>query len=93
MVDYALSNEGGQRYYFPDIAIDSGYTLIVSGTMGIKDKDDTKQGIVHWPGMTWDIREDTAYLADPSGAVVDSFHYKGKRVTKPAVRSRTSTSN
>lgn len=93
VADHTLSNESGQKYFFPDIAISSGYTLIISGTAGSKGKDDTKQGIVHWPGMTWDVREDTAYLTDPSGVVVDSFHYKGKRITKPAARSRTSTSN
>lgn len=92
LAGYVLSNENGQRYLFSDVAIDPGYTLIISGTEDANDKDGNRQRIVRWPGMAWDEREDTAYLKDPSGVVIDSFHYRGKRVTRPATRSRTPAS-
>ena len=92
LAGYVLSNESGHRYLFSDIAIDPGYTLIVSGAAGANGKEGNRQGIVHWPGMTWDKWEDTAYLADPSGVIIDSFHYRGKRVVKPAARPRVPAS-
>ncbi len=92
LAGYVLSNESGHSYLFSDIAIDPGYTLIISGTAGTNGKDGNRTRIVHWPGMTWDKREDTAYLADPSGVVIDSFHYKGKRVMKPTARPRAPAS-
>lgn len=76
LAGYVLSNEGGQKYIFPDVAIeDPGYTLIISGTTGGDGKDGNNQRIVHWPGMAWD-RDDTAYLTDPSGVTVDTFRYR-----------------
>lgn len=92
LAGYVLSNESGQRYLFSDVAIDPGYTLIISGTDDASGKDGNRQRIVRWPGMTWDKREDTAYLKDPSGVIIDSFHYKGKRVMKPAARPRAPAS-
>jgi len=88
LTGYALSSESGHRYLFSEVAIDPGYTLIISGKKAGNGNDDDRQIIVHWSGMVWNDREDTAYLMDPSGAIVDSFHYKGKRVIKPAARPR-----
>ena len=88
---YALSNEGGQRYLFPDVSLDPGYTVIVAGKGGADGVDDVGQLIVRWPTQdsVWDPSEDTAFLMDPVGALVDLFHYKGKRVTrKPPARRR-----
>jgi micrococcal nuclease len=90
LVGYVLSNESGQRYHFPDVTIDPGYTVIVASTEG-KDGIDAKgQMVVHWPtqGSVWDTREDTAFLADPSGETVDLFHYKGKRIRSSLPPSR-----
>jgi endonuclease YncB( thermonuclease family) len=86
---YVLSSEAGQRYLFPDVSVDPGYTVIVASTGGTDGVDNTGQLVVHWPtqGSVWDAREDTAFLMDPTGALVDSFHYKGKRATRPRSRS------
>jgi endonuclease YncB( thermonuclease family) len=89
MNGYVLSNESGQKYVFPDVRIDPGYTIIVSSTAGKDGIDDRGQMVVHWPAQSsaWDPREDTAFLTDPSGEIVDSFHYKGKRISTSS-RSR-----
>lgn len=83
---YRLSNESGQKYLFPDIAINPGYTVIVASTEGKDGIDERGQMLVHWPtqGSVWDTREDTAFLIDPSGDIVDTFHYKGKRI-RPSI--------
>lgn len=76
LAGYALSNESGQKYLFPDVRIEEpGYTLIISGTAGSDGKDGNNQRIVHWPGMAWD-KDDTAYLTGPAGTTVDAFRYR-----------------
>jgi len=90
LAGYVLSNESGQRYRFPDVAIDPGYTVLVA-SKGRKDGiDERGQMVVHWPtqGSVWDTREDTAFLIDPSGDIVDMFHYKGKRIRSSIPPSR-----
>lgn len=91
LVGYVLSNEAGQRYVFPDVSVDPGYTVIVSngsGTDGVAAKG---QLVVHWStqGPVWDPSEDTAFLKDPNGNLEDTFHYKGKRVRRSAPRSKS----
>lgn len=90
---YVLSNEAGERYTFPDVSVDPGYTIIVAGK-GEPDRVDNRgQLVVHWPmqDSVWDPREDTAFLMDPAGTLMDRFHYKGKRVTRPRSGSRRPT--
>ena len=90
LAGYVLSNESGQKYIFPDVAIDPGYTVIVAST-GEKDGiDDRGQMVVHWPtqASVWDPREDTAFLIHPSEDIVDMFHYKGKRIRSSVPSSR-----
>ena len=93
LAGYVLSNEGGQRYVFPNVSLDPGYTVIVTGRRGTDGLDDSGQMIVHWPtqGQVWDPREDTAFLTDPTGTPLDMFHYKGRRITRPSSRSRSKT--
>ncbi len=83
-----LSSEAGQRYLFPDVSLDPGYTVIVVSTDGIDGVDSRGQLVVHWPaqGSVWDSREDTAFLMDPTEALVDTFHYKGRRATTSRTR-------
>jgi len=90
LAGYVLANEGGQRYIFPDLSLEPGYTVIVAGKGGIDGVDNSGQLIVHWTaqGSVWDPREDTAFLTEASGSLVDMFHYKGKRVTRSPPRSR-----
>lgn len=90
LAGYVLMNEGGQRYIFPDVSLEPGYTVIVAGKGGTAGVDNSGQLIVHWmaQGSVWDPREDTAFLMDSAGSLVDMFHYKGKRVTRSPPRSR-----
>ena len=83
---YALSNESGKKYLFPNVSLDPGYTVIVASTEGKDGADERGQLVVHWPAQktVWDAQEDTAFLADSSGAVIDQFHYKGKRPRPPS---------
>jgi hypothetical protein len=80
---YVLSSEAGQRYLFPDVSLEPGYTVIVVSTDGTDGVDNRGQLVVHWSaqGSVWGSREDTAFLMDPTGALVDTFHYKGRRRT------------
>jgi endonuclease YncB( thermonuclease family) len=90
LAGYVLLNEEGQRYVFPDVSVEPGYTITVAGWAGTDGVDSRGELVVHWSaqGFVWDRREDTAFLMDPTGVLVDQFHYKGKRVTKPSPRSR-----
>lgn len=88
LAGFVLSNEAGQRYVFPDVSVDQGYTVIVSSGNGTDGVDARGQLVVHWSKLMWDPREDTAFLKDPAGNLVDTFHYKGKRVRSSAPRSK-----
>jgi len=90
LAGYVLSNESGQRYRFPDVAIDPGYTVLVASKERKDGIDERGQMVVHWPtqGSVWDTREDTAFLIDPSGDIVNMFHYKGKRIRSLVLPSR-----
>ena len=90
LAGYVLMNEGGQRYVFPKVSLNPGYTVIVAGKGGTDGVDNSGQLSVHWPeqGSVWDSREDTAFLTDAAGSLVDMFHYKGKRVTRSPPRPR-----
>jgi micrococcal nuclease len=82
---YALSNESGKKYLFPDVSLDPGYTVIVVSTEGKDGVDEKGQLVVHWPAQktVWDTQEDTAFLTDPSGGGIDQYHYKGKKPKPP----------
>ena len=88
LAGYALSSEGGQRCVFSDVSVDPGYTVIVSSGRGSDGVDSRGQLVVHCSELVWDPREDTAFLIDPKGNLVDTFHYKGKRVRRPTPRSK-----
>ena len=62
---------------FPNVSIDLGYTVIVAGNNGADGIDNEGRLVVHWPtqGAIWDPREDTAFLMDSAGGLVDMFHY------------------
>jgi endonuclease YncB( thermonuclease family) len=85
---YVLSSEAGQKYLFPDVSLEPGYTVIVVSTDGIDGVDKRGQLVVHWPGQAsvWDSGEDTAFFMDSTGALVDAFHYKGRRQTTSRTR-------
>lgn len=84
LAGYALLNERGGKYLFPGVTVEPGYTVIVASKEGTDSVDSQEQLVLHWPeqNTVWDPKEDTAFLLDPSGVLVDKFHYKGKRVTK-----------
>lgn len=90
LTGYVLSSEEGQSYLFPDVSVDPGHTVIVSSGCAQDGVDARGQLVVHRcsKGPVWDSNEDTAFLKDPSGSLVDTFHYKGKRVKRSASRSK-----
>ncbi len=90
LTGYVLSSEGDQSYLFPDVNVDPGYTVIVAGGSGSDGVDKKGQLVVHWPiqDSVWNPVEDTAFLKDPTGSLVDTFHYKDKRVRKSTSRSK-----
>ncbi len=96
---YRLSSESGRRYMFPDFAIEPGHTVLVVTGLGQDGSDGRGQLRVYWhsPPPVWDEREDTAYVEDAAGHLVDVFHYKGRRVSRrpgpratPSARKLTS---
>ncbi len=89
LAGYVLSNETGQRCVFPDVSVDPGYTVIVSSGSGPDGVNSREQLVVRCSELMWDPREDTAFLKDPAGNLVDTFHYKGKRVRSSAPRSKS----
>ncbi len=87
---HVLSNESGSRFVFPDVVVEPGYTVLVVSTSGPDGADSRGQLIVHWPAQAtvWDPNEDTAFLLDPAGTVVDTFPYKARRTTRSPRASR-----
>lgn len=86
LAGYALSNEGDTQCRLPDVGVDPGYTVIVSSGSGSDGVDRKGQLVVHCAQLVWNPVEDTAFLKDPTGNLVDSFHYKGKRVGRSRLR-------
>ncbi len=86
---HQLFNEAGRRYVFPDFGIEPGYSVLVITGDGKDGKNARGQLVLYWnsPDPIWDKREDTAYIEDPTGNLVDVFHYKGRRVS-PKLRPR-----
>jgi micrococcal nuclease len=90
LAGHVLSNESGGRFVFPDMVVEPGYTVLVTSTSGPDGADSRGQLIVHWPAQStvWDPNEDTAFLLDPAGIVVDTFPYKARRSTRSPRASR-----
>jgi micrococcal nuclease len=90
LAGHVLSNEGGSRFVFPDVVVEPGHTVLVVGTTGPDGADSRGQLVVHWPAQAtaWDPSEDTAFLLDPAGAVVDTFPYKARRTPRPPRAAR-----
>ncbi|MGE5850070.1 MAG: thermonuclease family protein [Candidatus Methylomirabilota bacterium] len=94
LAGHVLSNESGSRFVFPDVVVEPGYTVLVTSTSGPDGADNRGQLVVHWPGQVavWDPSEDTAFLLDPAGTVVDTFPYKARRTTRSPRASRSQNS-
>src|SRR5574341_398154 len=90
LAGHVLSNESGSRFVFPDVAVEPGYTVLVVSTSGPDGADSRGQVIVHWPAQAtvWDPKEDTAFLLDSAGSVVDTFPYKATPTTRSPRASR-----
>ncbi len=69
------------RYVFSDVFLEPGYTLLLLTGTGRDLSGRGKNLVLHW-GLaqpTWNNNQDTAYLLDAQGKVIDSFHYTGAR--------------
>lgn len=74
---YILSDKKGHQYTFPDVSIEPGHTVLISGRQGRDGRDGVGRLIVHWPSQdnVWRSEGGTAYLMGPAGAIVDTFPY------------------
>jgi micrococcal nuclease len=81
---YRLLNEFGRTYAFPDVTVPPGHTVLVVTGIGSDGKDVRGQLRLFWntAAPVWDEREDTAYVEDAGGQLVDVFHYRGRRVSR-----------
>lgn len=94
LADYALSNEAGQQCRISNIGIEPGYTVIVSSGSGEDGVNNRGQLIVYCAALVWDTREDTAFLTDPGGNLVDTFHYQSAPIHRNSpVRRRNRQSS
>jgi micrococcal nuclease len=84
LAGHVLSNESGGRFVFPDVVVEPGYTVLVVSASGPDGPDSRGQLLVHWPAQAtvWDPSEDTAFLLDSAGTVVDTFPYKARRTPR-----------
>lgn len=81
LAGYVLSDGKKHRFVFPDVRLDPGYTVIVSGRTGTDAKDERGQMVVHWPAQdsAWKPEGGTAHLSDPAGKTIDTLPYQGIR--------------
>jgi hypothetical protein len=81
---YRLSSEDGRIYLFPDVTIEPGHTVLVVSGPGQDGRDADGRLRLYWGAGApiWGEWEDTAYLEDSTGRLVDVFHYKGRRVSR-----------
>lgn len=81
LAGYVLSDGKKHRFVLPDVLVEPGYTVIVSGSTGKDAKDERGQMVVHWPAQdsVWKPEGGTAHLSDPAGKTIDTFPYQGIR--------------
>jgi endonuclease YncB( thermonuclease family) len=84
LAGYTFSSETGPSFKFPDIELAPGYTVLCVSGKGKNSLNSEGQLIVYWNDQPakWDEEEDTAYLTAPDGTLIDSYHYKGRRVSR-----------
>lgn len=88
LAGYIFSGETGSSYKFPDIDLEPGYTVLVVSGKGTDRTKSESQLVLYWNDQPaqWDEEEDTAYLKAPDGTLIDSYHYKGRRVSRKTKR-------
>jgi endonuclease YncB( thermonuclease family) len=81
---YTLSSERETAFKFPAFELQPGYSVLVVIGNGRDGLNSRGQLIVYWKDQSakWDESEDTAYLNAPDGTLIDSYHYKGRRVSR-----------
>ncbi len=77
LAGHVLANEAGDRFVLPRFTLAPGYSVIVSAA----DIDlSSSQVVFRWPGiMKFNEQQDTAFLLDPAGNVIDQFSYSQGR--------------
>ncbi len=77
---YVLTNEGGDRFVFPQISVDPGYSVLVRNSAAPPGGGVSSQGYLSLPkNFRFHQGGDTAVLLDPGGRTVDQFFQSGKR--------------
>jgi endonuclease YncB( thermonuclease family) len=84
LAGYSISGKSGASYRFPDIDLQPGHTILVVSGRGRDGVNSKGQLIAYWKDQSavWNKSEDTAYLKAPDGTLIDTFHYKGSRVSR-----------
>jgi micrococcal nuclease len=74
---YALLNRKGQRFFFRQVVVPAGYTIMVHSGSGEPRLDPAKQLQLYWNRRfpAWSNRGDTATLMDPRGNPIDAVTY------------------
>lgn len=87
LAGHVLSNEAGDRFVFPRYSLAPGYSIIVSAS---DTGTSSSQEVFQWPGiMKFNEQQDTAFLLDPAGNVIDQFSYSQARPKSRKTKSQT----
>lgn len=83
LAGYNLGNESGEQFVFPARLLPPGRTVVVTSRKPSDDRGDGGQMVLHWPqARKLEEKEDTVFLRDPSGNLVDQFHYEKRNSGK-----------
>ena len=78
---FAVQDEKNHRYVFPTGRLQPGYTALLSSGPGSTSVRHGQYRF-HWGGgPVWNNTGDTAFLFDPSGARIDAYPVRPKRLT------------
>ncbi|MDH4099430.1 MAG: thermonuclease family protein [Nitrospirota bacterium] len=79
LAGHTLSDDKGHRYIFPDVSIEPGYSVIVSGRSREDTRDGRGQAVVYWSEQdsAWKQEGGVSRLADRTGTIIDTFPYQG----------------
>ncbi|MGH8102973.1 MAG: lamin tail domain-containing protein [bacterium] len=87
LIGYKLTDAQRHAYFFPDVTLPPGYTVVVFSGKGPDLTDPSRPIELYWgaPYPIWNNSGDTATIYDPKGKRVDSKTYEpGRRVPSGA---------
>ncbi len=88
LAGHVIANEAGDRFVLPRFTLAPGYSVIVSAS---DRATSSSQEVFHWPGiMNFNEEQDTAFLLDTAGNVIDQFSYSQGRTKSRKTKPRSS---